>query len=94
MDTKQLRKFEVQIRSLLKLPENDLRVIDRENVAIVAISGERPGRRPEYAWRRRRRWMDSVRRVGRRLAIDINFDFSGIDDALKEMEEAGADWSR
>lgn len=87
MDTpSQLQKFRAEVRKLLDLPENDLQVSGDEGIALVAFSGVQPGFRPGYAWRRRRNWMGKVRGVARRWKIDVAFDFSALEDALRDLE--------
>jgi hypothetical protein len=82
----QLPKFRLEIQKLLDLPDSDLQVSSDSGTAIVVFSGVQLGSRPGYAWRRRRDWMGKVRGIARRRKIDVVFDFSALEDALRGLE--------
>lgn len=86
LDTKTLQNFESRVRALASLSKTEIDIHALDDSAKVAFSGEQSGKSPEYAWLRRVRWMGDIRRVARKLGLDVVFDFSGLNDRLGALE--------
>jgi len=86
--TSRVQRFVAQARKLLPLPEEAISFGSEGTSITVRITGELPGERPIFAWRRRRGWMGGIRRLARRIGVEVSFDFSSVNDAIGALERA------